>query len=172
MPKAPSHSDAVVPRDPVGAYRRDKIAALRIGNDVTCASCPEGRPKALIPDREPKMCAERDRKERGLATEDEHHVAAKANDATTIRVPVNDHQAELSPAQYDWPKETRENRDGSPLLRAAACVHGFTDIIFYLIKKLLLWIPEMLERLDALLIQKLGRKWWFGTPLEEYAPKK
>ena len=71
-------------------------------------------------------------------------------------MPVNDHRAELSVAQHDWPKQTLQNPDGSPLLRGAACVRGFIDQFFYLIKKLLLWIPEMLEALDAFLAEKLG----------------
>ena len=40
---------------------------------------------------------------------DEHHPAGRANDPTTTPVPVNDHCAELNPAQEDWPKETLEN---------------------------------------------------------------
>jgi hypothetical protein len=171
MPKLANPLDNIIPRDPAAAYRREAVAARRVGADKQCA-CNEKRPKALIPDSEPTICAECDRKQRGQATEDNHHVAAEANDPTMIPAPVNDHRAELSEAQYDWPKETRENRDGSPLLRAAACIRGFVDTIFYLIKKLLLWIPEMLEQLDAFLVEKLGRKWWIGTPLEEYAPKR
>jgi len=127
MPKRPDHFDSIVPRDPVGAYRRASIAVRRVGQDAACQLCGEARLQALIPDREPIICAECDRKLRGCATEDDHHPAAEANDPTTIRVPANDHQAELNAAQYDWPKETRE---------------------------------------------KLGRKWWVGSPLEEYAPKR
>lgn len=103
---------------------------------------------------------------------DDHHVAGKPNDPTTVPVPVNDHRAELSTAQYDWPKQTRENPDSSPLLRAAACVRGFVDYIIYLLKKMLLWIPEMLENLHAYLREKLGPKWWINTPLEQFAPNR
>lgn len=59
---------------------------------------------------------------------DDHHVFGKANDPTTIvTVPANDHRAELSVAQQDWPKKTPENPDGSPLLAAAARIRGFVD---------------------------------------------
>jgi hypothetical protein len=85
---------------------------------------------------------------------------------------TNDHRAELSKAQYDWPKETRENPDGSPLLRGSASVRGILDYIILLIKKMVLWIPEMLENLDAFLREKLGPTWWVNTPLEQYAPKR
>ena len=102
---------------------------------------------------------------------DDHHPFGSANDPTTIRVPVNDHRAELNVAQQDWPKETLRNPDGSPLLRAAACIRGFVDTILYLIREGLLWVAEMLEKLDAFLAETIGPKWWTGTPLAEFAPK-
>jgi len=83
-------------------------------------------------------------------------------------VPVNDHRAILSPAQYDWPKETLENPDGSPLLAAAAHIRGFIDTIYYFIDKLLAWIPEFLEALHALLTKRLGPKWWRKTELQKF----
>ncbi len=99
-------------------------------------------------------------------------MAGKANSPITISVAVNDHRARLSTDQYDWPKQTRENPNGSPLLIAAASVRGFAETLFYLIEKFLLWIPEMLEVLDGLLVEKLGPKWWIGTPMEKYARRR
>ena len=87
-------------------------------------------------------------------------------------MPVNDHRAELSVAQYDWPKLTRENPDGCFLLAGAGCIRGFTDTVVYLIRTSLLWIAEMLESLSAFLVEKMGAKWWIGTPLEQFAPKR
>jgi hypothetical protein len=84
---------------------------------------------------------------------------------------VNDHRAELNIAQYDWPKNTLENRDGSPLLAAAGVVRGFIDYIRYLIEKGLAWVVQMLETADAFLVEQLGPKWWVGTALEKYSPK-
>src|SRR5207245_2592217 len=104
-------------------------------------------------------------------TMDGHHVFAEANSPTTIPTPVNDHRAVLNVAQYDWPKKTLENPDGSPLLAAAGCIRGFIDYILYLIKKGLLWVADMMEQLDAYLMEKFGSKWWIGTPLEQFAPK-
>jgi hypothetical protein len=86
-------------------------------------------------------------------------------------VPVNDHRAELSPAQYDWPKATLETPEGSPLLAGAGGIRGFVDTVIYLIKTLLLPKAEMLEVLDEYLRNKLGPKWWENTPLERFAPK-
>jgi len=107
-----------------------------------------------------------------MKTTDNHHVAGKANDSTTVPIPANDHLARLSPDQMDWPKKTLENPDYSPLLRAAACIRGFVDTVVYLIEKLVLWIAEMLEKLDAYLEVKLGRKWWLNTDLKQFAPKR
>ena len=102
---------------------------------------------------------------------DDDHPAGRANSRTVLAVPVNDHRAELNVAQYDWPNETLQNPEGCPLLAGAGCIRGFVDRIIYLLKKLVLWIPEMLEQLSAFLKQKLGPKWWVGTELEKYSPK-
>ena len=165
MPRKPPQ------RDPIGAYQRKATAARRVGKDKKCA-CAEARPEALIAGSKPTICAACKRKRRGETTEDKHHPAGEANSPVTMPVPVNDHRAELNPAQYDWPKETRENPDGSPLLAAAGCIRGLIDTIFYLIDKLVLWIPEMLEKLNVFLVEKLGRRWWAGTELEQFAPKR
>ena len=103
---------------------------------------------------------------------DDHHFAGESNSPVKVPTPVNDHRAELSVAQQDWPKETRENPDGCPLLAAAACGRGFIDYMVYLIRKGLLWVTEMLEALSAYLKEKLGPNWWIGTPLEQFAPKR
>jgi len=156
-------------RDPIAAYQRKVKAARRIGAGKKCA-CGEARPEALIAGSDPMICAACQRKKRGQPTMDNHHVAAKANSPDTMPVPVNDHRAELSVAQADWPKETLQNSERCPLLRGAACVRGVIDYLRYLIDRFLLWIPEMLENLSAFLKKGLGPKWWVGTPLEQFAP--
>ncbi|MGB6358379.1 MAG: hypothetical protein WBF30_06310 [Candidatus Acidiferrales bacterium] len=158
-------------RDPIAAHQRKAIAARRFSEKARCA-CGESRPEALILNSSPIKCYECDPKKRGRATIDQHHVAGKSNSPITIPVPVNDHRARLSADQYSWPKETLENSTGSPLLAAAACIRGFADTLFYLIEKFLLWIPEMLETLDAILVKTLGPKWWRGMELEKYVPKR
>lgn len=154
-------------RDPIGAYRRG-VTAQRVIGARKCA-CGETRPDALIAESEPTTCAECKRKSEGRSTFDDHHPAGKANDPTTIPVPVNDHRADLSVAQRDWPKETLENRDGSPLLADAARIRGFVDTHNYLIERLLLTRAERLERLNAYLVKKLGQKWWADAELEQEA---
>lgn len=156
-------------RDPFSAYQRADKAVRRIGAGKQC-ECGEVRPEALIAGSTPTICAECQRKKEGQATMDEHHPAAKTNNPTTIPVPVNDHRTILTPAQYDWPKPTRENPDGSPLLAAAGCIRGFADTVLYLVQKLLLWIPEMLEKVDKFLVETLGRRYWLNTEFGRFAP--
>lgn len=157
-------------RDPIRAYQRDVVAGRRVPENARCA-CGESRSRALIRGSDPVICARCDRQAKGRATLDVHHVAGEANSPVTIPIPVNDHRARLSVDQYEWPKETLENPNRSPLRAAAARVRGFDDVLYYLIEKLLLETPEMLEELDSFLVEKLGPEWWKGTPLEKYAPK-
>ncbi len=164
-------SGKIPPRDPIRAYAQKATAARRVGMGKKCA-CGEARPEALLPGSKPTICSACERKKHGKTTEDRHHVASKANDPTTIPVPVNDHRARLSVDQYDWPKETRENPDASPLLAAAGCIRGFVDVVVYLVERLLLRQADMLESLDAYLVMKLGRKWWVKTELNQFAPKR
>ena len=51
-------------------------------------------------------------------------------------------------------------------------MRGCTDTILYLIEKGLLWLADMLEKLDEFLVKKLGPKWWVNTEIEQFAPKK
>lgn len=157
-------------RDPIKAHQRQAVAARRIGSDAKCV-CGEARPEALIPGSQPIICAACERKSMERKIMDCHHFAGKTNNPLTVPVPVNDHRAVLSVDQYDWPKGTLENSEGSPLLAAAGCLRGFVDWILYLLNKGVLWIAEMLESLDALLTNQLGARWWTGTPLERFAPK-
>lgn len=158
-------------RDPMRTHRRKAVAARRTGVNAAC-SCGETRPEALIPGSKPITCANCQRTAGGRTTVDQHHFAGRANSRATISVPVNDHRARLSVAQADWPKSTRVNVDGSPLLAAAACIRGFVDTVHYLMEQGLLWIPDMLERLDALQVKRLGPRWWLRTEMEQFAPKK
>lgn len=157
--------------DPSGAHRRKVVAARRVGVGARC-SCGEDRPEALIAGSNPTICAACERAAKGRSAIDQHHFAGGANNLATIPVPVNDHRAILSVAQAEWPKSTLTNTEGSPLLAGAACLRGCVDTIIYLIEKGLLWLADMLERLDEVLMRKLGPKWWLNTEIEQFAPKK
>ena len=146
-------------RDPIGKELRRSRAQRRVGTNSRCA-CGESRPEALIEGSKPITCASCRRKEKGLPIVDQHHVAGKANHDLTIPVPVNDHRAILTPDMYDWPRETRENPSGSPLLAAAACIRGFCDTLIYLVEVLLYWIAEFLEDLHSFLVDRLGETYW------------
>jgi hypothetical protein len=158
-------------RDPIGAQKRKSAAIRRVGENAQCAYCPENRPEALIKHSNPLICTECQRKAKEMSTMDDHHPAMKANNPLKLPVPANDHRAELSVAQDDWPKKTRENPDHSPLIAAAGCIRGFMDYLYYLVEKFLYWTAGMLEDLDAYLIEKLGPQWWLDSPLSRFAPK-
>ena len=157
-------------RDPERAHMRRKIASRRVGRRH--CPCGERRPRALLADKHPIVCIRCDRKQRRQRTEDDHHIIGIANDSElTIRVDTNDHYADLTTAQEDWPhQKTRHNPDGSPLLRIAASVRGYIDVVWYLIEKCVLWIPDAIEAVDEWLAARLGPTWWKNTPLERFAP--
>ncbi len=157
-------------RDPIAADQRRATAARRAGINARCR-CGEDRPEALITRVKPVTCFECERSNKGKRTTDKHHIAGKANSPITISVPANDHRVRLSVAQYDWPARTLENPDGSPLLKAAACIRGFTDIVHSLMEEFLRCIADLLEKLDVHLHERIGPKWWLDTKLEQFAPK-
>src|SRR5258708_35046482 len=138
-------------RDAGAAYVRKSVAARRAGVNRACV-CGETRPEAFETKSKPIMCAACNRIKGGQTNMDNHHIAGKANSPITMGIPVNDHRAELTVAQQDWPVETLENPDGSPLIAGAASIRGFVDTHIYLIKTLLLWVADMLEVLDTFLV--------------------
>jgi|SRR5579872_3060019 len=157
--------------DPIGALRREAITARKVGVGA-CCSCGEDRPAALITGSRPTMCAACQRAAEGRTTTDLHHSFGRANSPATIQVPVNDHRAILSIAQMRWPKSTLRNPEGSPLLAGAACLRGFIDTVLYLIEEGLLWLADMLESMDQVLLEKLGPKWWANSEIGRFAPTK
>lgn len=157
-------------RDPINAHKRQARAQRRVGVGARCAGCGETRPEALVLKSKPLRCADCVRLAKGHSLIDQHHVAGQHNHPLTVPVPPNDHRAELSTAQYDWPKDTRDNLSRSPLLAGAAMIRGFVDWVVYLLRKGVLWVADMLEGLDALLLRLLGANWWHGTEVARYAP--
>lgn len=158
-----------IQRDPMAAQARKAVAQRRVGVDATCG-CGEHRPAALIRKGKDVSCGACARKREGKTTLDNHHVAGKSNSPITIPIPVNDHKAWLTEDQFDWPRKTLENIDRSPLLAGAGCIRGFCDTVTYLVERLLLWIAEMLEELNELLVERSGEKWWLNTPLRIFTP--
>jgi hypothetical protein len=156
------------PEDPIRSYQRKSVAARRTAG--RSCKCGESRPETLVNGSRPTICFACRRNQLGQTTLDEHHPAGSANHAATVPIPVNDHQT-LTDAQYDWPRKTWENPEGSPLLAGAASIRGYYDTNSYLTDQLLLWVARLLEALDETLREPLGPDWWAGTKLEEFRPK-
>lgn len=109
-------------------------------------------------------CYEHDALRRGRPWLEDHHPAGQNNDSRTVPIPGNEHRL-LSELQYRWPRETLRNPDGSPLLRAAALVRAWEDVL-YVIMVLVAQVPLYLEQLDAWLRKEIGPRWWeaMGDP--------
>lgn len=159
-----------LPRDPIAAFERETRAERRVGEDSRC-KCGEQRPLALIRGSKPTICAACQREQLGKSSLDNHHPAGAANDPTTVPVPTNDHRAILSLQQYEWSELVWKNPSGSPVIRGAASIRGYTETGDYLVASLLVPNAEMLEVLDAFLEKRLGSEWWVGTEMERFAPR-
>jgi hypothetical protein len=96
---------------------------------------------------------------RGRPWVEGHHALGRHNDPQTVDAPANDHRV-LSDLQLAWPRETLRNPDGSPLLRAAAAIRGWLDVLWLVMTRCVGWVPAFLEQLDAWLRERIGPRWW------------
>ena len=158
------------PRDPIASFERETRAVRRVGN-IKC-KCGESKPLALIPGSNPPIFAACQRKKDGKSPFDNHHPAGRANNPFTIPINANDHRADLSPKQYEWPIETWKNPKGSPLRAGAGNVRGYCETDEHCVDRLLIPLAEMLEALDPFLEKRLGPNWWIGTEMERFAPRR
>lgn len=145
-------------RDPIKSYARDTRAQRRVGQDAACP-CGEQRPFALIAGRAPPICFACDRTAHGRKPYEDNHIFGRQNSDAQVRVPINDHRAVLSVAQYEWPPKTLANADASPLLEAAARYRGLRDAVGFMLDDCAIR-AEYLERADALLREAYGEHWW------------
>lgn len=139
----------------------ERLHQLGIRNP-RCAvpGCGETSPFALSGTHPHLICDEHRADAAGRTWIEGHHVQGKANDpGDVVPTPANDH-AEASELQRLWPRTTLRNQDGSPLLRAAAALRGWLDLLRLIIERTVGWIPELLEELDAWLRDQLGPRWW------------
>ena len=157
--------------NPRARHRREALASRRVGYGRKSAS-GEARPQALINRKGHIICYELDRKARRQSPWDKHHVFGIANSPVYLLVPVDDHRAVLSPAQYDWPQKTLENRYGSPTLVHAAKIRGFGDLLMYLYGEHVLPAAEHLEQIDTRLTRKYGKRYWKKIKLQSFDPKR
>lgn len=123
--------------------------------------CEEDDPFALTGAEPNILCREHLADSQGRSWTEQHHVPGQHNDPSTLPAPANDHGA-LSEYQALWPRETLRNPDGSPLLRAAAAIRGWLDVLWVIIHRTVGWIPAALESLNQLLCDRLGDRWWEG----------
>ncbi len=125
----------------------------------TRPDCTETNPFALTGAEPSIVCYECQATKRGRAFHEVHHTSGRDNDAETVGVPGNDHRV-LSAEQQLWPADTLRNPDGSPLLRAAAALRGWLDVLRLILDRTVGWIPLFLEQLDAWLRERIGPCWW------------
>ncbi len=119
-------------RDPIKAWARKTRAQRRAGKDAAC-TCGEQRPFALIAGHTPPICFACDRIAHGRGPYEWNHIFGRQNSAAQVRVPINDHRAVLSVAQYDWTPETLSNPHKCDLLEAAARLRGRADLLQYML---------------------------------------
>jgi hypothetical protein len=150
--------------DPIGNDVRRRRRRTRVGPNAACAMCGERDVRSLTRRGKKVLCYECAAKEDRRSPDEDHHVAGRHNSDFTVKMPGNPHQI-LNTYQQGWPRETLMNPDKSPLLKAAALLRGFLDILRLIIERILGWVPEFLETLDAWLRQTLGSRWWeqFGA---------
>lgn len=144
--------------------REDRLRSLGT-REPRCSQpgCPEANPFALTGAHPNILCFEHLAEQRGRSTLDGHHAAGRHNDPEDIvKVPANDHAVLTHDLQALWPQATLRNPTGSPLLKAAAALRGWLDVLVLILERTVGWIPNFLEVLDAYLAQVLGDRWWDG----------
>jgi hypothetical protein len=155
--------------DPIKTGTRRAKTQRRVGVGAACADCGKSAPEVpLVARSRPKRCYACYQIARGKKPTEGHDIAGKSNSPIKIEVPANVHRS-LSEAQYEWPRKTLQNPDGSPALRATAALRGARDLIVELLTTLFDSCIVLIEMIDAWLCEKHG-KWWIGTPFEGWQP--
>jgi hypothetical protein len=153
------------PLDDSADRRADRIEARRreLGTRTPrCAApgCREAHPEAFTGVAPNLLCREDLADAQDRSWTEGHHIAGRRNHQLVVDIPANDHAILSASQQVEWPRATLRNPDGSPLLRAAALLRGWLDILRLLIERGLGWIPPFLEALDEQLTAHIGPKWW------------
>ncbi len=120
--------------------------------------CGEDDLRCLIPASDRVTCYACQAATAGRSDTEHHHFAGRHNLDTTVPIPNNEHRI-LSDRQQDWPTGTVRNPDRSPLLQAAGAIRGWMDILVLILERVIGWIPDFLEALDAWLCDRLGPEW-------------
>jgi hypothetical protein len=152
----------VVDDDDRDARREARLRQLGT-RTPSCTTCPESDPFALTQTPDGLHCYECQALATGRSWTERQHPAGRRNHPATVPIPGNDHRV-VDDHKHEWPRETLRNPDGSPLLRAAACLRGWLDTLRLIVDRTVGWIPPFLERLDAWLTDQLGSGWWQQMP--------
>jgi hypothetical protein len=139
---------------------------VRLGTwepQCTVEGCGETDPRALTGTDPNIVCYEHRQLADAKAWVEQDHRAGQHNQPATAAIPANDHRI-LSVMQQSWPRDTLRNPDGSPLLKAAACVRGWLDLLRLIIERTVGWVPPFLEMLDRWLRDTIGEMWWKDFP--------
>lgn len=150
---------------------RDELLEQRLRQLGTrtprCETCPETDPFALCGAHPNIVCYECLAVEQSRSREEGHHVSGQANDPDDIQgLLANDHRR-LSAGQARWPTSTLRNPEGSPLLKAAAAVRGWLEMLLLILDRTVGWVPTFLEWLDAALRDEIGPTWWVDLGCED-----
>lgn len=113
------------------------------------------------------LCYEHMLMAQGRSPVELQHPAGQHNDpAFTVPFLGNLHRLMDEPKR-DWPERTLRNPEGSPMLKAAACVRAVSDWLRLIIERLLGWVPTFLEAVDAAFTEQHGPRWWETLGLAE-----
>ncbi len=130
---------------------------IRIGLGSICEQCGEHDVRALCIVRKQILCSECRLRHQGKQPFEHHHVAGRANDTFSIRIPANDHSL-LSDAQQDWPITTLRNQQEAQLIKIAAMLRGSQDFYLHVIQHAPEW-ARFLEHIEAYLADRIGPDW-------------
>jgi hypothetical protein len=147
---------------------QQRIATL--GVDRPRCGCGETDPFALTGAYPSIVCYECQAEAAGRRRVEQQHVAGRHNRPETVAMLGNDHRVADAYKHIDWPVDTLRNPDGSPLLRAAACVRGWLDLLRLVIDRTVGWVPAFLEHLNTWLNVQLGARWWDGLDFDTGMP--
>jgi hypothetical protein len=138
--------------------REQRLRALGTRSPrCSVAGCAETDPFALTGVAPTILCREHLADALGHDWTEEHHPPGQHNDPSTVPVPANDHGM-LSELQALWPRDTLRNPDASPLVRAAAWLRAWLDMLRLIIDRAVGRIPAALEDLDTLLTKFIGQR--------------
>lgn len=146
---------------PLEDAREQRLAVL--GTRTPACRCGETDPFALNGAHPNITCYECEAIVSGRPRIELQHPAGRHNRPETVPLLGNDHRV-WDAYKASWPERTFRNPEGSPLLRAAACVRCWLDLLLVIVHRTVGWVPTYLEQLDDWLGREMGPRWWDAMP--------